>query len=102
MPEFNVDAARKAGYNDDEILAHLTQTRKFDVDGAVKAGYSKPDIISHLATAPANSKDSIWRGVKQGAANVVNGLRDMGQSIAASADSPAAQIAGPGGAAGDF
>jgi predicted GNAT family acetyltransferase len=47
---FNVDAARKAGYSDDEILGHLTSTRAFDVQGALKAGYSKADIISHLST----------------------------------------------------
>jgi hypothetical protein len=50
---FDVEAAKKAGYSDDEILQHLTQTRKFDVDGAMKAGYSKADIVSHLASTPA-------------------------------------------------
>src|SRR5215469_11882819 len=55
---FDVDAARQAGYSDDEILQHLTSTRNFDVNGALKAGYSKQDIIQHLATAsaPAASK----------------------------------------------
>jgi len=53
MPQFNVDAARKSGYSDDEILGHLTQTRKFDVQGATKSGYSKQDIIGHLSGTPA-------------------------------------------------
>lgn len=56
MPNFDVKGARKAGYSDDEILSHLTQTRKFDVAGALKSGYSKPDVINHLATsAPQDS-----------------------------------------------
>jgi hypothetical protein len=55
MPEFDVDGARKAGYSDDEILGHLTSTRKFDVDGARKAGYSNDEIIAHLRTAAPKS-----------------------------------------------
>jgi len=51
--KFDVPAARQAGYSDDEILKHLTDSRKFDVDGAVKSGYSKADIISHLSTTTA-------------------------------------------------
>lgn len=47
---FDVQAARQAGYSDDDILGYLTSSRKFDVDGAIKAGYSKPDVIDHLAS----------------------------------------------------
>jgi hypothetical protein len=54
MADFDVQGARKAGYSDDDILQHLTETRKFDVGGAVKAGYSKADIITHLSSAPAS------------------------------------------------
>lgn len=50
---FDVNAARQAGYSDDEILSHLTQTRSFDVTGALNAGYSKQDIIQHLSTTPS-------------------------------------------------
>jgi len=50
---FDVNAARQAGYSDDEILQHLTSTRAFDVATAVKSGYSKPEIIDYLSsTAP--------------------------------------------------
>jgi len=48
---FDVNAARQAGYSDDEILAHLTQTRNFDVNAAVQSGYSKSDIIGYLSTS---------------------------------------------------
>ena len=51
MP-FDVAAAQKAGYSEDEILAHLTETRKFDVGGALKSGYSKQDVIAHLSETP--------------------------------------------------
>jgi hypothetical protein len=50
---FDVNAARQAGYSDDEILQHLTSTRNFDVAGALNAGYSKQDIIQHLSTTSA-------------------------------------------------
>ena len=53
QPTFDVDGARKAGYSDDEILQHLTQTRNFNVNGALQSGYSKPEIINYLAGAPA-------------------------------------------------
>ena len=51
---FDVESAKAAGYNDDEILTHLRSTgdSSFDVDGALKAGYSKPEIISFLAPKP--------------------------------------------------
>lgn len=54
MP-FDVGAARKAGYSDDEILQHLTETRQFDIQGAIKSGYSKPEIIDHLASTEGAS-----------------------------------------------
>src|SRR5215472_16128539 len=49
--QFDVGAARKAGYTDDQILTHLrgTTASSFDVDGALKAGYSKSDVIGELA-----------------------------------------------------
>src|SRR5579885_2513571 len=57
MPGFDVEAARKAGYSDDEILQHLSQSRNFDVAGALKSGYSKQDIINYLAgSAPPSSE----------------------------------------------
>ena len=55
---FDVNAARQAGYSDDEILGHLTQTRNFDVNGALSAGYSKADIIDHLSSTPSPGSGS--------------------------------------------
>ena len=49
MPQFDIEGARKAGYSDDEILSHLTQSRKFDIEGARSSGYSNDEIISHLS-----------------------------------------------------
>lgn len=51
--QFDVDAARKAGYSDDEILQHLTASRGFDVQGALTGGYTKQEIINHLSSSPA-------------------------------------------------
>ena len=36
--DFDVVGARKAGYSDDEIAAHLSQQSGFDKDAAEKAG----------------------------------------------------------------
>jgi len=56
MPQqnkFDVDAARKAGHSDDEIIQYLAGTNGFDVAGALKAGHSKSDIIAYLSgTSP--------------------------------------------------
>jgi hypothetical protein len=48
-----LDAARKAGYSDDEILQHLSQTRGTDFSTATKAGYSSTEILSHMSSLPA-------------------------------------------------
>jgi hypothetical protein len=53
MGEFDVQAARKSGYGDDEILKHLTESRKFDIEGALKSGYDKSEIIEHLSHTSA-------------------------------------------------
>lgn len=65
---FDVNAARQAGYSDDEILAHLTQTRNFDVDSALKSGYSQGDIIGYLANSrpSGNSPDQQSAAPKPG------------------------------------
>src|SRR4051812_9568613 len=61
---FDVDAARAAGYSDDEITAHLaSKNPKFDVVKAQAAGYSPDEIIKHLsspqgAVQPAAKVDS--------------------------------------------
>lgn len=81
MPAFDVAAARKAGYSDDEILKHLAGSKKFDLAGAMKSGYSAPEILDHLtkpAEAPAGPEKrglfgSLYDGTVGG---LINGLRD--------------------------
>lgn len=48
MAEFDIDGARKAGYDDSEIASFLGQRVNFDVDGARKAGYDDGEIVSFL------------------------------------------------------
>jgi hypothetical protein len=75
MPGFDVASARKAGYSEDDILKHLTETRKFDVNGAVKAGYSKSDIIQHLsgaAPAAAGSTPAVSSTIRDDDGNVIS------------------------------
>jgi hypothetical protein len=54
---YDVKAAREAGYSDDEILKYLGSARKFDVQSAIKAGYSKSQIIDRLSSEDRGLKD---------------------------------------------
>jgi hypothetical protein len=53
---FDVQAARKAGYSDDEIADFLGSQSKFDVAGARKAGYTAPEIVGFLSQAANDAK----------------------------------------------
>lgn len=69
MPSFDVEAARKAGYSDDEILAELSKNSKFDVNRGLQAGYAKDELIRHLSRAvnpPAPSQQPEPGMVEQG------------------------------------
>jgi hypothetical protein len=90
---FDVNGARQAGYSDDEILDHLTQTRKFDVSGAASAGYSKPEIIDHLSstspptapTAPTATQSSPFTRFTKSLVNQLNpieGIKGLAQLTA--------------------
>lgn len=79
-PAFDVDGARKAGYSDDDILQHLTTSRKFDIQGALGSGYSKGDIINHLAGSAAATPsiyhpsflESAWNTLKAMPSGILN------------------------------
>lgn len=59
---FDVAAARRAGYSDQEIAEFLGKQQKFDTGAALKAGYSPADLVSHLSAdkpaAPFSLKDT--------------------------------------------
>jgi hypothetical protein len=95
MPGFDIDAARRAGYSDDEILAHLTASRKFDVAGALKSGYSKSDVIDHLSRSPqesekprswlqqlADAPSGFWDSMTQAGEGMIQGAKAVGQTVA--------------------
>jgi hypothetical protein len=48
---FDVEAAKKAGASEDQIINYLTQSRKYDVQGALSAGADKNQIIGYLSTS---------------------------------------------------
>lgn len=49
--KFDYQGARNAGYSDEEIMSHLSQSNpKFDVNSATQAGYSPQEINEHLAS----------------------------------------------------
>ena len=51
---FDVNAARSAGYSDDEIADFLAKENNFDLAGAVSSGYSASEVVSFLTQAPAD------------------------------------------------
>lgn len=56
MPTFDLDAARKAGYSDDEIADGLASQHGVDIAAARQQGYSTADMLPSLmdrAAAPA-------------------------------------------------
>lgn len=59
---FDLDAARKAGYKDPDILNRLASAHNFDLDGARKAGYKDDDILNRLAAMPAPAPPSQTQG----------------------------------------
>jgi len=63
---FDIQAARAAGYNDDEIADYLAQQGKFDIGAARKAGYSSNEIISHLAPPATEKGTGIVNAFKAG------------------------------------
>lgn len=82
---FDIEGARKAGYSDAEIAAHLGKQSGFDVDGARQSGYSDSEILAHLSQpkaqpAPQQAQDersglrSAAEGVFRSAASVGNTL----------------------------
>lgn len=53
-PVFDVDAARKAGANDDQIFDYLTKKHTgFDANAALKAGATKQHVIDYLSKKSA-------------------------------------------------
>lgn len=88
---FDIEGAKRAGYTDDEIAAHLGKQRGFDVEAATRAGYKPQEIISHLSSAPAQPPrdepgklTSLAAGAGAGFGNVVlGGQRLLGKGIVA-------------------
>lgn len=87
MPPFDIEGAKAAGYNDDEIISHLAETRKFDVEGAKKAGYSSQEILAHLQSAPAAppapEEDTGQGRISKSLERGVEGLKSTGYGLAA-------------------
>lgn len=59
MPKFNAAEAKKAGYDDKEILQFLSEEHpRFNVDKARDSGYSDNDILDYLSSEEATSKQN--------------------------------------------
>ena len=68
---FDIQAAKQAGYSDQEIENFLTQNHpNFDVHAAIKAGYSLPEIAGELNN-PAQQDPGL---LKSAAAGVMSGV----------------------------
>jgi hypothetical protein len=79
---FDVAGARRAGYSDAEIAAHLAQSRGFNIDGARQAGYGDGEIITHLTARSlparvAGVAGQLGAGINTRAAQVAGALPDL-------------------------
>lgn len=61
--KFDFEAARSAGYSDDEIASYLAKENNFDLGGALKSGYSATEVIDFLS-APKGGKQDLPSDVK--------------------------------------
>lgn len=78
MPDFDIQAARQAGYSDAEIVQYMADNKvgPMDVGGAIKAGYTPDEIMSHITgSKPAGEKPntSIISAIPAGMGAVVSG-----------------------------
>lgn len=55
MATFDIEAARKSGYTDDDIADFLAKKHNFNLDGAKKAGYTADQIVGTLASKDAQT-----------------------------------------------
>lgn len=53
MAKFDVEAAKKAGYTEAEIVDHLAGQSKFDAKQARASGYSDTELLQHLSGSVA-------------------------------------------------
>ena len=62
MPTFDIEAARKDGLPDDQILQYLGKVKGFDVDSAVKEGANKEQLLNYLSINNKPTDRQIVRG----------------------------------------
>jgi hypothetical protein len=93
--QFNAQAAKAAGYSDEEIANYLAQEQKFNLQGALQSGYSYGEIVNFLAAPPPAEKTGMLRAaadipvqVGRGVAVGVKALSD-----AFGADNPVSKAA---------
>lgn len=87
--DFDIDAARKAGYSDQEIADHLSQVANFDAGKARQSGYSDQEIIQHLShpSVPAVNnpagleRPSLLESLGAGLNDVYQGIQYAGNKL---------------------
>lgn len=76
MPNFDLAAAKKAGYSNAEITQFLSERNGFDIQGAKKAGYSDDEILAKLApdATAVDRANAMATGFNRGAITRTLGL----------------------------
>jgi len=74
---FDVNAARKAGYSDQDIAEYLGQQKKFDAAGAISAGYAPSELINYLNPKESTIGSELVRGGKQVLSSARTGLESL-------------------------
>jgi hypothetical protein len=89
---FDVNAARNAGYSEQEIAEYLGQQNKFDAAGAIKAGYNPAELIDYLSKQ-GPKKSTIGSELVGGAKRVISSGRSGIGSIFTPEESAKAGVA---------
>lgn len=90
---FNVIAAKREGYTDEEIAQYLAQQKGFDLAGAKEEGYSDADIVAHLTKQEMSFGESFMAGAKAEAFNEISGIRQLAGGELSASDIEAENLA---------
>jgi hypothetical protein len=77
MAIFDVIAAKKEGYSEDEIAQYLAQQSGFDYSAALSEGYKPKEILTHLNKTGATPLETFKQSARQEMGSEITGARQL-------------------------
>ena len=77
MAIFDVIAAKKEGYSEDEIAQYLAQQSGFDYSAALQEGYNPKEILTHLNKTGATPFETFKQSARQEMGSEITGARQL-------------------------